>query len=1298
MRSPNRLLTSALALVSGSALTAGAFVATFASLPRSASAQELPRVMLVVDGSGNMARQPDGTECSDPDKTRWAMVVEALTGKINQYKCKGGDDATHPNVLWSDKCTWQSTGGVLISAPQGWLRVGNKQPLAPQGPGCNGNNHSWDQDQDGLLDLFSSSIRFGLMISDANRDPATDATGGYSYFLGGAANGRYPDMTTPASPATVAWEVGGRNDSAPADAGRLMGFGANASTPTQVAQQNDHIQKVILAFNPVYNDAAPGDGSIGNYTPVAAMLKDARDFMVSDTGRTIDGTDSAGTAFEQTPPAGCGSKSIILVSPGDFGGEMRGGAANDGGLASPTWVYGSGGQPCTATQTEGYLNTAPAAADTCPYQDGPTIVNQLKNSDGIPVTVVGVVDTTVTFPWAPQGSIWSAYPGFGGWRSCTSLNSDDYDDEGWHWWGYANGSGGGPGICNPAYPGYAELTQCCNLMNLVLPEVPASQPGPLYIISDISGLKDALSTIAAGVNLPPTGQTIPAEAVAAPNILLGGTTDNPTEIVNLNPAVPSAFEVLSTLKVPLDSSGSTTGEPWIGTLERRRLTCDATGNTPRGASINAAKGDDYAKNLNSITNRNQRKLLLNLIDYTNTTSGYTASDTLRPCVAGGCISKPDLKDGLGDTGTVMKAPLFTDSATITTNGGSAKIYGPDLGLIGGGASQNFFSNDLKVCNKLVGASDIDRCARRTLRWLTSWNGRSTDRIDHTTGGRALLGGFYHSSPIMVGPPLDYVRDEAYRGLFSQKASTPANPTGQATRPTVTYGQTTDGQLHAFITANNSGTSDYAYPTTNLLSVKSLTTNELWSFIPPAVLPKLYPSIGVQTVFLDGPIVSADVLQFRDAATAISGGGAWSTVLIGSGGASSLGGFYYALDITDPTKPKFLWQLKSGGNDRADLFGSNTPAAAIATVGIQNGVSVDQVGIAILAGGSGPAPSGGLWSATDPIAARSVTIVRLDTGEILKRFEGGAINTPVDIDTLDPSVLVPAVGPARRDAANPLLAPMSGTPVVFPGTPGVNARRAYVGDAGGRIWRIDLSDTNPNNWKIDMALDTFSIDSERQPVVVSPVVSADPVTGAAILVYATGQQSAFDTPQPGVKNYLVRFRDDFAAGAFAATELGREPFNDGERVSGPIQLFDSTLYFTTYAPIIAGCGAGTAKIWGIDYLTGAAAGVDLNGDGTPDGKSVPVGGSVIFGAQLTRVPGCFATNTSNSGADSWLAGNYSTQTKTTTAQYQISFNGGSSTSGVTNWSNQGSATTNNLHVQVKTPKALLKIHSWATVSE
>src|SRR5262249_50197567 len=140
-------------------------------------------------------------------------------------------------------------------------------------------------------------------------------------------------------------------------------------------------------------------------------------------------------------------------------------------------------------------------------------------------------------------------------------------------------------------------------------------------------------------------------------------------------------------------------------------------------------------------------------------------------------------------------------------------------------------------------------------------------------------------------------------------------------------------------------------------VDHIENNEIWSFMPPYVLPRILPTYNTQALLLDGAPVVRDVIFERTLAQSQAGGSGgitWSTVLVAGGGAG--GSFYYALDVTDPYKPKFLWQISKDAAGNA-LFGDRTATPAITTIPLSDQGSVKEVAIAILPGGSAPSLPG-----------------------------------------------------------------------------------------------------------------------------------------------------------------------------------------------------------------------------------------------------------------------------------------------------------------------------------------------------
>ena len=131
-----------------------------------------------------------------------------------------------------------------------------------------------------------------------------------------------------------------------------------------------------------------------------------------------------------------------------------------------------------------------------------------------------------------------------------------------------------------------------------------------------------------------------------------------------------------------------------------------------------------------------------------------------------------------------------------------------------------------------------------------------------------LGDIFHSSPVLVTPPIAPSSDASYVAFRD----------AQKNRPTILLTAANDGMLHAF--QESDGT-------------------ELWGFIPPdqlAQLTLLAQTSGGHPFFADSSPVVADVKI----------GGTWKTVAVF--GERRGGRNYLALDITDTTSPQYLWSF------------------------------------------------------------------------------------------------------------------------------------------------------------------------------------------------------------------------------------------------------------------------------------------------------------------------------------------------------------------------------------------------------
>ena len=76
-------------------------------------------------------------------------------------------------------------------------------------------------------------------------------------------------------------------------------------------------------------------------------------------------------------------------------------------------------------------------------------------------------------------------------------------------------------------------------------------------------------------------------------------------------------------------------------------------------------------------------------------------------------------------------------------------------------------------------------------------------------------------------------------------------------------------------------------------------------------------------------------------------------------------------------------------------------------------------------------------------------------------------------------------------------------------------------------------------------------------------------------------------QSTVKTRLWSLSEKAGGTAFTRTENWVIPFENGQRVTGPISLFDSTAYFSTFTPPVnnqaLACAPGFGSIWGVDFV-------------------------------------------------------------------------------------------------------------------
>jgi type IV pilus assembly protein PilY1 len=1332
----------------------------------------LPNVLILLDTSGSMERmidgntpETDGNACNydmmgkaigsavPPQPNRWGSVIQALTGTFenNVYNCidmprtSGGqftneyqigkvkpydadyyldyhrpvllDSSTSPptacvvapgalpgalpgaGVGVNGAGSGNNPAGAGQSAadfpPDGIILRPFSQPTIASnpasGPCSNFPNKQYSsyQYQDGAIPSSTALMRFGLMTFDQDPSASTGVTigatptvvgsayvdsqstsfgafsGMWSYYPGwntGAActlYGNPPNCTNP-----TLYAVGARNPAAPPWEGRMMPFPATNDLATQETN-NQNVASVILASRPY------------GATPLAGMLAGAEYYYWNDPNGPQ----------KKDPLVYCGTRPqyIIILTDGAPNLDMEP-ACSQGG-------------------------TPPGH---CPFETPDAIVGEMNAGMGgnSPITtyVIGFAVSSATI----DSTLYN----------CATLAQN----------GMLNG------ICADAQTDQARA--CCELQKIAVAgskniftdgvNAPNPNPTPAFFADTPGALQKALSDILANIAKDATTRTPPIQSASTQ-----GAYADPTSPQTIVSQQYSA------------SFNPSPGLPLTGDIIRTRDLCQqdsTTGNygvTP--AAYDPTQGDDFGQNLNSNAGKPRTFIAFQPDLMGNGKVDPTA--TIRPYVSS------TVADGFGQ----YRATTYAGAATDVIPNISPSALG-----ITTACPYSSSATSIPVVPGLTTA----QCATMTLDYVFGQQSFTSNPGNFpfvSRYGRAL-GGIYHASPIVVGPPGTLLQDPGYSGFQG---------TWQK-RDGILYAATTDGLLHAFWSDET-----------------KLENNERWAMLMPAVMTNLYASYpSSPNLLLDGSPVVKDVAWDRNITSAIDPT-VWHTMLVAGYGSNNRG--YYAVDVTNPdpsmlpsgtyppdspdSGPHLRWQLTTVPTGNYPIFGSHSGTPAITTLFMDpgDGGGTREIAVAILPGGSDGSPTtsagngtfcaraaksgtqitepldayayrtnvrcwgnGSPPKATDPVDGRAVVVVRMDTGEILRVFERKADALAYPGDTLLK---------ANRVNDTPLDSPMTGTPLVYPAEVGSDATKAFVSDADGTLWRFDLSNSDPSQWTGSIFLDLYNqtVDgnttawSDGQPLSVTPTLSTD-TSGNVVINAATGVTDTFDST--GIEFlYSVTEKAQgtttVALGAFVnwymATPLApatsyappstpetdtaatTTAFLPGERVSGPMVVFDGKLYFSTYIvpPPSNTCVLNIARVWGVDFvrpldtacsLPATAGSCNRAAGGLPSlsssGTTVtdvsplvtgpkPINSAVIPGLTINATPACAGLGPA--ATDQYVGG--------ATHRATQGFNpGGYAISSSVGAPGANGVGTSSVNLSVPAPLAPTVIDSWAAVLE
>ncbi len=517
-----------------------------------------------------------------------------------------------------------------------------------------------------------------------------------------------------------------------------------------------------------------------------------------------------------------------------------------------------------------------------------------------------------------------------------------------------------------------------------------------------------------------------------------------------------------------------------------------------------------------------------------------------------------------------------------------------------------------------------------------------------------LGAIVHSSPVIQGHLKDV--DVAIPSFRAYKMSEAFRE-----RPTVLYVGTHDGMIHAFRVDR---------PDTQAHEEWG---KELWAFIPNHLLTRLKDLPNRFEVLLDGEPVVKDILLSRtlDSLGSVEEeAGKWRSVLVTGYGKGGRG--YVALDVTDPTDPKFLWEISPEGRwwvvNGTPQYGSPAQFAndftrlgwTVSRPALGNVfLGSEEVAVAVFGGGSGEGLEGA--------AGKSVFVVRLDTGEKLMEFRAG----------LTPEAVVDPCGVGRQGEP---LADLVGDVTCYSTFPGTFITRCFLGDKAGRLWRVDMGRSSTTQWKLQLFFDPYesvnpqvALDSPvRSPVYEAPAVAVKPYRPELVVVFGGGDTDRIDdttaknfvasvtemVPPQGllqdlancgpyqervcrdenrrtaVLNWKVFLGfDEHLHGVSRPPEDSLQPGEvvAGERLMGAPVIFSNTAYFTTFAPDVAhACNPGVGWLWGVDFYQRGSDCMNpaprLDWEDLPNARTkVRIGGSagasIPYGLAVVQRPAC-----------------------------------------------------------------------------
>jgi len=521
-------------------------------------------------------------------------------------------------------------------------------------------------------------------------------------------------------------------------------------------------------------------------------------------------------------------------------------------------------------------------------------------------------------------------------------------------------------------------------------------------------------------------------------------------------------------------------------------------------------------------------------------------------------------------GVPLSSALVWEAGQVlsTTPAANRTIY-----TVVGGARQAFTKTNSAITNGMLGAANSTEHDKIIdfVRGIDSYDENGNGNLTEERAWK--LGDIFHSTPVLITPPVLALNDSSYQAF----------KTSQAGRTKVLIAGANDGMLHAFRESDGV---------------------ELWGFIPPDLLDNL-------KVMTD---TGADHQFFVDSspiATDIKISGTWKTIVVF--GLRRGGAFYYALDITDPTNPLWLWSFTD--SKIAETW--SEPSIGKVKIG-----GVDTF-VAFF--------GGGYDTASNNNHGKAFFAVNLATGAKLWEYYNNGTSDDrqyMNFSLTENSTAVDLNNDGYVD-------------------------RVYIGDTGGQLWKFDVSANATASWAGKRLFTAAS--GQANPPTVGEFYPTQAFYGAPVLAYDTSMNlwvflgtGDRNHPNGTASNrfYGIKETTDMSnAAALSESNLFDVTSTNGtasggwffrlgtnEKVLDPANVFNMDVLFSGFTPtstVTCTSGGGTAKLYSVQMATGYAA-IDFASGAALTTTDSSVTRSTTIGQGIASMPVVIVTPPAGSG--------------------------------------------------------------------